>query len=154
VRIKNPMSPYGITEQVMVSTYDIGRSPDAAFIDTDAFNAEDYLKRLANSTLKEQEDVDNVLQEKGMESLEGNPTYYVVLETDIGYDKKIQTVSYYIYVEKRRYVLILSFMMEVENYPIYKYILDAIIETLRFSITDVHVEPQSFMDIYLQRSRR
>lgn len=158
VKIVNPASPYGLIEQVVISAYDVGKSSEAATVSELDFKPELYLKRVADSMIKAQLKKETDLIQKGDRRINGNDAYEVVMQEDMGYNQTVRTINIYMYNAVHKYILIISFVMYAENYPIYKYILDDILDTLVFGDTVAketpHVAQKSFMDIYLSRSAK
>lgn len=157
VVIENIDSPYGLAEQCVVSAYDIGNASDTASLAALEHAPEQYLKSMAQQMLEGAYRQDIALIEKQSLVFKDNPAYRIVLERDMGYDRKVRTINMYVFVRQYRYILVFSFVMEGVNYSIYTHVFDAILETVRFGaeIDTARVVPQqSFTDLYLERARK
>jgi hypothetical protein len=156
LKIENPQSSYGLTEQIVISVYDIGNSSEAAYVSRLDFKPELYLKNMANRLIANNKRADSATDEKEAFVLKGLPAYRMKVATDVGFEKNVVTNNILIYVPQYKYMLILSFAMYAENYSVYKYILEEILEgiTIGAGYNDlITVRQRSFTDIYLERQR-
>jgi hypothetical protein len=154
LKIENPQSSYGLTEQIVFSVYDVGNSAEAAYVSRLDFKPELYLKNMADRLLANNKRPDSETNEKEAFVFKGLPAYRMKVETDVGFEKSVVTNNILIYVPQYKYMLILSFAMYAENYPVYQYILEEILEgmTVGAGYNDpVTVRQRSFTDIYLER---
>ncbi|MFC1808617.1 hypothetical protein ACFL3D_00655 [Candidatus Omnitrophota bacterium] len=155
LKIENPQSSYGLTEQLIMAAYDVGNSTEAAIVSQLDFKPTLYLKNMAHRLVEQSHSEDTELLEKEAFVFNGNAAYRIRAETDVGFDKKVMTINILMFISQQKYVLIFSFVMYAENYPVYKHILDEILNTINIGSEfdkEVNIEQRSFMDIYLTRN--